>query len=529
MINRRLLTCVFIFLSLLLVLASCSNTPNPPKEEEQTLSYVQDDDTFTFTGGSPRYMVRYNSSTDKSILYSDTGYIKSYSSSDENRAFGYTDPSIRIPRSLSAEPFSEENEGVKVTLNDNNYEIGYKKMFYVWDIDEEGNNIYRDGNMILKREGEYCLIWCEEGLNVSDKLLTELQESFDKVYPVETALFGTCSEYTVKDTEQFITEVNDKIYINILEMSEYSKNIGGFFSSVDMYKSSFIEKYNEEYNYNYKTNEARMFCINYSAEPSFVDDMDGCISVLTHEFQHMLRFISDNIVKGIDTDTWYDEMMSLLAEDIFSDYLELDIKSTAITRLYLFKILTNFGVTNWDNNPNSLFFQASYSVNYAFGSYLLRNYGGAELLSALTDLNTAGTGKDVINNAFIKLGLKNKEGETLTFEDVAADFHQICIYTSKEDADKGNLSLNKEVEFKVGDITITAPAIDLVAEGGVMPFPYSEIITGDEYKFNQLFPYGFILSDLTRNDEESGEEPITDVKEIVMVLPKDDDVKIYFY
>ena len=529
MINRRLLTCTFIFLSLLLVLASCNNTPNPPKEEEKTLSYVQDGDTFTFTGGSPRYMVRYNSSPDTPISLSDTGYIKSYSSSDEIGALGYTDSLVTIPRSLSAEPFSEENEGVKVTLNDNNYEIGYKKMFYVWDIDEEGNNIYRDGNMILKREGEYCLIWCEEGLNVSDKLLTELQESFDKVYPVETALFGTCSDYTVKDTEQFITEADDKIYINIVKMSEYSKNIGGFFSTVDMYKSSFIEKYNEEYNYNYKTNEARMFCINYSAEPSFVDDMDGCISVLTHEFQHMLRFISDYIVKGIDTDTWYNEMMSLLAEDIFSGYLGLDIKSTAIERLYLFKILTNFGVTNWDNNPNSLFFQASYSVNYAFGSYLLRNYGGAELLSALTDLNVAGTGKEVINNAFIKLGLKNKEGETLTFEDVAADFHQICIYTSKEDAEKGHLSLNKEVEFKVGDITITAPAIDLVADGGVMHFPYSDFITRDEYNTSVLFPYGFILSDLTRNDEESGEVPITDAKEIVMVLPKDDDVKIYFY
>ena len=56
----------------------------------------------------------------------------------------------------------------------------------------------------------------------------------------------------------------------------------------------------------------------------------------------MLRFICDNIVKGIDTDTWYNEMMSLLAEDIFSGYLGLDIKSTAIERLYLFKILTNF-------------------------------------------------------------------------------------------------------------------------------------------------------------------------------------------
>ena len=91
------------------------------------------------------------------------------------------------------------------------------------------------------------------------------------------------------------------------------------------------------------------------------------------------------------------------------------------------------------------------------------------------------------------------------------------------------MSLNKEVEFKVGDITITAPTIDLVAEGGMMTFPYSEIITGDEYKFSQLFPYGFALSDLTPNDEESREEPITDAKDIVMVLPKDDDVKIYFY
>ena len=87
MINRRLLTCVFICLSLLLVLVSCHNAPNPPKEEEQTLSYVQDGDTFTFTGGSPRYMVRYNSSPNKEIPLSDTGYIKSYSYSGENRAF----------------------------------------------------------------------------------------------------------------------------------------------------------------------------------------------------------------------------------------------------------------------------------------------------------------------------------------------------------------------------------------------------------------------------------------------------------
>lgn len=526
MINRRLLTCTFIFLSLLLVLASCNNTPNPPKEEEKTLSYMQDGDTFTFTGGSPRYMVRYNSSSNKEIPLSDTGYIKSYSSSDEIRALGYTDSLVTIPRSLSAEPLSEENDGVRITLTDYGYKIDDKRIFSVWDIDKEGNNVYRDGNMILKKVGKYCLIWCEDGLDVSDELLTKLQESFDKVYPVETALFGTCSDYTVKDTEQFITKANDKIYINIVKMSEYSKNIGGFFSTVDMYKASYIDELNKEGPYNYKTNEARMFCINYSAEPSFVDDMDGCISVLIHEFQHMLRFICDNIVKGIDTDEWYNEMMSLLAEDIFSGYLGLKIDSTAITRLEFFKLFTNWGVSCW-NISDFFLWQASYSVSYAFGSYLLRNYGGADFLAALTDFNTAGTGKEVINNAFIKLGLRNKEGEPLSFDDVAADFHQICIYTSKEDADKGHLSLNREVKFNVGDISFTAPAINLLEDRGVMPFPYSDVITSEQYSRNLLYPYGFILSDLST--DQIGEEPILDAKEIVMVLPKDDDVKIYFY
>ena len=361
-------------------------------------------------------------------------------------------------------------------------------------------------------------------MDVSDQLLKTLKENFDSVYPLKTALFGTCSDYTVKDKDTYITEANEKIYINIVSLK--NKTVGGFFSTVDMFKELYIEKYNQEHGLHYKTNEARMFYVNYSAEPSFIKDMDGCISVLIHEFQHMLRFICDNTVKGIDTDVWYNEMMSLLAEDIFSGYLNLNIDSTAIKRLYFFKLLTNWGVTCWDTSDFFLW-QASYSVSYAFGSYLLRNYGGAKLLAALTDFSTAGTGKDVINNAFSKLGLKNKEGAPLTFEDAAADFHQICIYTSKADAAKGHISLNREVKLNVGDITITAPAIDLLEGQTVMPFPYSEKITDEQYRVNLLYPYGFILSDLTR--EHGGEEPIKDAKKIMMELPQDSDVKIYFY
>lgn len=517
MINKRIFTWFFIFISILLVLVSCNNEQKPPAKKEQT---------FIFTDESPKYMIRYNSSPDKSVAIADTGYIKSYSTTIWGNSSEYPYFFNELSsRSLSKGLFTEENEGVKVTLTDDGYNVGARRQFFVWDSNELGKEVYREAELTLRVKGEHCLIWCEDSLeDVSYELLKTLQENFDRVYPLETALFGTCSDYTVKDKDTFITEANEKIYINIVSLK--NKTVGGCFSPVDMYKASYIEKYNQESGSNYQTNEARMFYVNYNAEPSFIKDMDGCVSVLIHEFQHMLRFICDTIVKGIETDVWYNEMMSLLAEDIFSGYLNLNIDSTAIKRLYFFKLLTNWGVTCWDTSDFFLW-QASYSVSYAFGSYLLRNYGGAKLLAALTDFSTAGTGKDVINNTFRKLGLKNKEGNPLTFEDVAADFHQICIYTSKEDAAKGHISLNREVKLNVGDITITAPAIDLLEGQTVMPFPYSEKITDEQYRVNQLYPYGFILSDLTR--EHDGEEPIKDAKKIVMQLPEDPAVQIYFY
>lgn len=79
MIIKKGFTCFFIIISLLLVLVSCNNESQPPVEKENTCSYVQNGDTFIFTDGTPRYMIRYNSSPDKSVAIADTGYIKSYS------------------------------------------------------------------------------------------------------------------------------------------------------------------------------------------------------------------------------------------------------------------------------------------------------------------------------------------------------------------------------------------------------------------------------------------------------------------
>lgn len=58
---------------------------------------------------------------------------------------------------------------------------------------------------------------------------------------------------------------------------------------------------------------------------------------------------------------------------------------------------------------------------------------------------------------------------------------------------------------------------------------YSERITDEITGSNLLYPYGFIRSDLTQNVGVIDEPPIVGVKSIVMELPADPDVSIYFY
>ena len=123
MINRRRVTFSIILISLLMVLFSCSGEQNPPKNNERI---------FCFTDSGPRYMIRYNSSPDKTVSLSDTGYIKSYSSAVPEKPAG--DVSVRMAsRGLSG---AAGGEGVRVTLTDSGDEIGAVKKFFVCDSDE---------------------------------------------------------------------------------------------------------------------------------------------------------------------------------------------------------------------------------------------------------------------------------------------------------------------------------------------------------------------------------------------------------
>ena len=115
------------------------------------------------------------------------------------------------------------------------------------------------------------------------------------------------------------------------------------------------------------------------------------ISTLAHEFQHMIHFYQKQVVWGGNyTDTWINEMASLVTEDLVADKLKVPgprgvdgtDSSTGPTqntngRLPLFNYWHDtIPLTKWLSNDDVLH---SYSNAYAFGAWLTRNYGGPAL------------------------------------------------------------------------------------------------------------------------------------------------------
>ena len=115
-------------------------------------------------------------------------------------------------------------------------------------------------------------------------------------------------------------------------------------------------------------------------------------STLAHEFQHMIHFYQKIVVQGVPsgTDLWINEMCSMIMEDLVADKLGVEgprgianadgsAGSPNITsgRIPDFNSNSYYPLAVYNNNDYGL---TGYSISYAFGSWLARNYGGTELL-----------------------------------------------------------------------------------------------------------------------------------------------------
>lgn len=265
------------------------------------------------------------------------------------------------------------------------YDVGDTRSFWI-DVGTNNSNQtkFERISATLKVEGDYGYIWVANSnydnassSNEDNYLkLSQLQilsDTFDKMFEAETAIFGkTYKEQYDEMWDYGLITPKEKISILIFDIgSDFAENqnsgILGYFWSKDMLYDEDTFTYEFEW---LRSNEDEIFYM----DVHFLDKFPNlALGTLVHEFQHMLHFVNKT-VKFSDgesmSETWYDEMLSLLTEDLFAK--ELNVELSEMMDVYIKSFMTDYsskGLTSWYND------NLSYGYSYLMGAFVARNYG----------------------------------------------------------------------------------------------------------------------------------------------------------
>ena len=243
----------------------------------------------------------------------------------------------------------------------------------------------------VEYEGKYCYIWSI----VDDKILDSVScknmaDSFDEYYLEMRSIFGKESDkiyiynsgFKLDDMKKH-TDTGTKVNIIVYSMSKPTTI--GYFHSKDYYEteeelSSTTGKLYSENSSTRYSNGGKYFYINYRYASGTFQEKTLATSTLLHEFQHMIHFSVKNMA-GLKPSAWYNEMLSMLAEDIFATRLNTGIKAPSVMRMGSFhKNYYKSGLTDFSTTY-------AYGTSYSFGGWLVRNFGGVNLVHLMMTNN----------------------------------------------------------------------------------------------------------------------------------------------
>ena len=393
-----------------------------------------------------------------------------------------------FPNNNSADPFE----------NEKTYEKGDKASFYISVKSNLESKDFR-ADFVLKESGEYCNVWCVEKDSaymmknpLSSYVFTQVREKFDEIYPVQIQIFGD-NKFSAKWLN-LLQKYNGKVNILIYDIANdacesQTGGVYGFFHALDFYTDS------------KHSNSNKTECINVDSF-LFNKDPEGSFQTLLHEFQHLENFVNKVVLssKKHSVSTWYNEMLSMLSEDIFTDLLGIELENAPANRLNFFNAYYPLGFYKWRSGSD--YFPSgdvyiSYANSYAFGAYLLRNFEEIELIKEICQ-------NDFVDEESITKALESL-GYDFTFSDVLLNFYQI-LFENK------SYSLNKEFSDDSFGCKLNIKAIDLKKFPATKEIPYfvyndatlysSKKFPVSAYSFSVYkYPYGYSVSDVQEKNE----------------------------
>ncbi len=259
--------------------------------------------------------------------------------------------------------------------------VGATASFFVSnsDTDETNTVVAR-----MRYATPHVYFWVDTSVTASDADIREVVDTFEeKIYPTDREFFG--SEWT--------PGIDGDVHLYILWCRDLGVNVAGYYSSAD-------EVARQAHKY---SNQHEMFYMN--ADGMVLSD-PYVLTVLAHEFQHMIHWYGDK-----NEESWVNEGFADLAADLNgygvggADMVYMDDPDIQLTY--------------WpDINDDSSF--AHYGGAFLFMNYFLGRFG-EDATKALVRLPA--NGLIGIDEVFSQLKLTEPSGtRPLTAEDAMADF-----------------------------------------------------------------------------------------------------------
>lgn len=327
--------------------------------------------------------------------------------------------------------------------------------FYAEESDYTPNDQYAS-NAELKAVGQHCYVWykAKDGIDLSGFNFQNLADKFDSIYDIETHIFGSNipnpqNIYYAYSLSLFYP-VDTKVHILVYDIYDdytpnFSYNTDGYFTAIDMVQDDLVSPNSSNNCQCIHIDSGRL-----SINPNYT------YSTLAHEFQHLIHFVNKTVnTAGTAyaggqyhfSDTWFNEMLSMVCEDIMmdDDVLNLQPSDGPQSRLKLFNQTYNYGFKNWLDDDESLI---SYANAYTFGAFLLRNYG-IECIKEITQ-------STLINEDAVLNAVQNIDSSITTFDKLLRQFADVIIYPTSTASNVHNL--NKSVSYNIPG---TSPAVIL--------------------------------------------------------------------
>ena len=328
-----------------------------------------------------------------------------------------------------------------------------KKTLYV---DHANLTAFTEKQATLRFVGNFCNVWVidenwtsgepsSEAKTVNADIVKKLAGFFDDIHLLETKLYGEESNLMFY-TDQVISSTSDFDTVHITKLSNTGTKVNlvvldicvddvlGYFSRKDYFpnltdlNTMTGGNYTEESYIYYGSNEGKYL---YIDAESCVEDIANLMTIVTHEYQHLINFgrkTMDKHKKGTPLKLGksdLNETAAMVCEDFLKEYTKshysadgfCDEHTPFIYRLPFFNVyFSNSGIEY--RTEYELY---SYPTLYTFGAWCARKYGGAELMRDITNSEDTELFPAMINS------IKRTSGQTVTAEELMRDFVYDCV------------------------------------------------------------------------------------------------------